>query len=326
MHVNRGLLGWGVFFIVLGAVPLAVRSGVVAADTALRAWQLWPLLLIGAGIGLVLARTRAAIVGGLVVAVTGGLMAGGALASAMEGFPGGFQACGGPGAGTPFAEQRGDLSGTARVSVSLDCGSVEIASGPGTAWNVSGTSGDGQPPTISSSSDRLTVEGRTRQTIDLADAGVAWTIALPADPVTRFDLTVNAGSARASFDGMRLDRVSADVNAGSALLDLSGATEAGTIGATVNAGSLSVVLPSADLSGSLAANAGSLQVCAPAGIDLRIRLQDNALGSNNLAEAGLEQSGDTWTTPGYGTGSAQVDLTATANLGSITLDPEGGCE
>lgn len=326
MHVNRGLLGWGVFFIVLGAVPLAVRSGVVESDVALRAWQLWPLLLIGAGIGLVLARTRAAVIGGLVVAVTGGLMAGGVLASGLEGFPSGFQACGGPGDGTPFAEQRGDLGENARVSISLDCGNVDVASAPGTAWNVSGTSGDGRAPDIGSSTDRLTVEGRTQDGLDLADAGVAWTVVLPTQPVTRFDLTVNAGSARASFAGMRLDRVSADVNAGSALLDLSAAAEPGTISATVNAGSLSVILPAADLSGSLTANAGSLQVCAPDGVDLRIRLSDNALGSNNLGEAGLEADGDTWTTPGYGSGTAQIDLTASANLGSITLDPEGGCE
>src|SRR4051794_28247992 len=62
MRVNRGLLGWGVFFLVLGAVPLVVAYGGVAASTFDRAWQLWPLLLIGAGLGLVFARTRAAVV------------------------------------------------------------------------------------------------------------------------------------------------------------------------------------------------------------------------------------------------------------------------
>ena len=72
MHVNRSLLGWGVFFLVLGSVPLAVRYGLVDAEAFATAWRLWPLLLIGAGMGLVLARTRAAIVGGLVVAATAG--------------------------------------------------------------------------------------------------------------------------------------------------------------------------------------------------------------------------------------------------------------
>ena len=31
MRVNRGLLGWGVFFVAVGAVPLAVRAGAQAA-------------------------------------------------------------------------------------------------------------------------------------------------------------------------------------------------------------------------------------------------------------------------------------------------------
>ena len=58
MRVNRGLLGWGVFFIVLGAVPLAVQAGVVSEARVREAWQLWPLILVGIGLGLVLERTR----------------------------------------------------------------------------------------------------------------------------------------------------------------------------------------------------------------------------------------------------------------------------
>ena len=77
MHVNRGLLGWGVFFIVAGAVPLAVQSGAIDPAVVRRAWELWPLILIGIGLGLVLQRTRVAIVGGLVVSVTFGLIVGG---------------------------------------------------------------------------------------------------------------------------------------------------------------------------------------------------------------------------------------------------------
>ena len=109
MHVHRGLLGWGVFFIVLGAVPLAVRAGVLDASSVAGAWQLWPLLLVGVGVGLVLARTSAALIGPLIVAVTAGLMAGGLLVTGIHGVGDGFAACGiGPGTdGTPFAEQRG---------------------------------------------------------------------------------------------------------------------------------------------------------------------------------------------------------------------------
>ncbi|HEY3335026.1 MAG TPA: hypothetical protein VGK16_07275 [Candidatus Limnocylindrales bacterium] len=329
MHVNRSLLGWGVFFIVLGAVPLTVRAGVLDAAVVAGAWQLWPLILIGAGLGLVLARSRAAVVGGLVVAVTAGLMAGSLLTNGIGGFGDGFAPCGaGPaGGGTPFAEQRGTFGAAARVSIQLDCGSVEVASAAGSTWNVAGTTRNGRPPDVNSASDRLAIEPAspgTRFGLSSA-AGVAWVVTLPQGPRTSFDLTLNAGSAHAAFDAMALDRVTADVNAGSALLDLGNATGTGTLDATVNAGSLAVILPAASVGGSLTANAGSIELCVPDGVDLRIHAGDNPLGSNNYKEAGLVQSGSTWTTPAFGIGQSRIELSTTANLGSITLNPEGGC-
>ncbi|HEY6571184.1 MAG TPA: DUF5668 domain-containing protein, partial [Candidatus Limnocylindrales bacterium] len=72
MHINRGMLGWGVFLIVAGSVPLLVQAGAVDPEVIRRVWQLWPLILIGIGLGLILQRTRAAVVGGLIVAVTCG--------------------------------------------------------------------------------------------------------------------------------------------------------------------------------------------------------------------------------------------------------------
>ena len=330
MHVNRGLLGWGVFFIVLGVVPLAVRAGVLDASTVAGAGQLWPLLLIGAGVGLVLARTRAAVVGGLIVAVTAGLMAGGLLVTGVDGFGNGFTACGlGPGNdGTPFAEQRGSFGSRTEVSVRLDCGSVEVGSAAGSDWNLAGTSHDGQPPTISSGADRLSVEPRSPSTrVGFgAAAGVQWQVTLPQAPVTSFDLQVNAGSARARFDGMALDRVGADVNAGSAFLDAGSAITVQTLEARVNAGSLAVILPVASVEGSLTANAGSIEICAPTSVDLRFHVDDNPLGGNNFEEAGLVHDGSTWSTPNFGLQSVRIELSTSANLGSITLNPDGGCE
>ena len=156
-------------------------------------------------------------------------------------------------------------------------------------------------------------------------AGVSWVVTLPDDPRTSFDLSVNAGSARGTFDGMALDEVSVDVNAGSASLDLERAADLRSLDATVNAGSLTVSLPPATLEGSLTANAGSIEICVPSGVDLRIHAGDNPLGSDNYEEAGLVQDGSTWSTPGYGSGSSQVELSTSANLGSIALNPSGGC-
>ena len=42
-------------------------------------------------------------------------------------------------------------------------------------------------------------------------------------------------------------------------------------------------------------------------------------------EAGLVQDGSTWSTPAFGLAQHQVELSTSANLGSITLNPDGGC-
>src|SRR5664280_2971296 len=76
MGVDRGRLNWGVFFIVLGAVPLAYHQGAVSSSAIGEAWRLWPLILVGIGLGFVLSRTPAAFLGGLVVAATLGLVLG----------------------------------------------------------------------------------------------------------------------------------------------------------------------------------------------------------------------------------------------------------
>jgi hypothetical protein len=323
MRVNRALLGWGVFFLVLGSVPLAVRYGLVDADAFATAWQLWPLLLIGAGLGLVLARTRAAIVGGLIVAATAGLMVGGLVVNGAGGFGTGFGSCG-TGSGTPFADQRGTLGTTAEVSLQLDCGEVEVRGIDGSGWTLRGESPDGQPPVVTDRDERLAVESQARQDrIPLGGGGNQWTVELPRDAKTGLDLSVNAGSAVGTFDGMRLDRVHVSVNAGSATLDLGRATELTALEASVNAGSLAVSLPAVSMTGDVSANAGSLELCVPDGVDLRILLEDNALGSNNFAEAGMEQFGDGWVMEGDG--RAIVNITASANLGSVTLNPDDGC-
>ena len=52
MHFDRRLLGWGVFFILVGALPLAVRGGFLDAERVSSWPSLWPVLLIGWGLGL----------------------------------------------------------------------------------------------------------------------------------------------------------------------------------------------------------------------------------------------------------------------------------
>src|SRR3954447_8575645 len=114
MRVNGRLAGWGVFLILLGAIPLLVRQGLLSSETVSRAWTLWPLLLIAAGIGLLLRRTRFEFVGGLLAAATLGILGGALLAGGSV--P--FGACGGDKTGTSFPARQGELGTSAAVELS----------------------------------------------------------------------------------------------------------------------------------------------------------------------------------------------------------------
>ena len=55
MHIDRRLVGFGLFLITVGGVMVAVRQGVLSDDDARQAWTLWPLILVGVGLSIVLA-------------------------------------------------------------------------------------------------------------------------------------------------------------------------------------------------------------------------------------------------------------------------------
>ena len=83
-------------------------------------WTLWPLILIGIGVGLVLSRTRFDFVGGLIVAATFGIMVGGLLSAGVSGFGG--ASCGStdrddgvPGPATARSASTGDVEVAARL-------------------------------------------------------------------------------------------------------------------------------------------------------------------------------------------------------------------
>lgn len=329
VRVNRGVLGWGVFFIVVGLVPLAVRAGYVDAATVRRAWELWPLILIGIGLGLVLQRTRAAFIGGLVVAVTFGLMGGSVLAVGF-GSVTGFGSCG-LGAGAVSAEsfpaQSGTLGDPARVSVEMSCGELAVSSASGSGWQLTGTSQDGTTPLIDAAAERLDIRSPDVAGFGFWQGG-DWSLTLPRDPALDLELTVNAGSAKLALDETHVTGLHVSVNAGDARINAATSPGITGIDATVNAGSLTVDLPApnAVLTGSLSANAGSIQLCVPNEVPLRISASDNPLGSNNFGSRGLARNGDVWTNQAFGVGATGIDISASANLGSITLNPESGCE
>ncbi len=322
MKANSNLIGFGLFFIVFGAILLGVRQGLIPTDVAERTWQLWPVLLIAAGLSMILAGRPAARLGGLVAAVCLGVMAGGLVGSGA-GLPIG---CGGDEAGIAFGRESGELPDGARVSVRFQCGELAVDTTEGSSWAVEGASEDGTPPTIRRDGDGITVEAADGgPAFGLSGARERWDITLPTDPTIELDVELNAGSGRLTLPRANLASVDVTVNAGSLRIDLRDVAAASTLDGTVNAGSAVVWLPDMPLEGDLTVNAGSLSICAPGDVGLRLTTGDNPISSNNFDDEGLVRSGDAWETPGFATAPIRIVLDVQANAGSVSLNPRQTC-
>ncbi|MFL5674335.1 MAG: hypothetical protein ACJ779_04970 [Chloroflexota bacterium] len=325
MQIRRGFLGWGIFLILVGAIPLAVRGGYISADDLGRLFNLWPLILIGIGVGLVLSRTRFDFIGGLIVAATIGIMVGGLLSVGVSGFSAG--SCGSNATATPFPARDGAFGSTGDVTLALDCGEMTVGAAQGSNWHLDGSDKDGSGPTVRS--DESTLEVRSRH-----EPGTAWfafgdrdtwRLTLPAAATLGLDVQVNAGRGTLDLAGATLGDVRAQVNAGSASFGLGSVAAISTVDLRLNAGSLGVTLPNLSVTGSIQANAGSVQLCVPAGAGIRLRTGQSVFANYDYAGHGLVQDGSTWTTPGFESAAVKIDLDTKANAGSFTLDPEDGC-
>jgi hypothetical protein len=321
MHINRGLLSWGVFLIVAGLIPLALRAGWLSAPQIAGWWNLWPLVLIGIGVGLVLTRTPFEVLGSVLVAGTLGLMLGAVLAIGISGFPGGV--CGDELGSTAYEEQTGAFDGPAEVDIEFNCGELAVTGAAGSTWTFAG-SGDGEvAPDIDADGSSLRVRGAERSFAPFSN-GERWNLTLPEDVALGIRVQLNAGDATVQLGAAELTDVDIQVNFGAIVAELGDATALESVDIQTNAGSASVTLPAVSLTGRLQVNAGSLEVCVPANAGVRIQT-GGGLGSNNFGDAGLVQDDDTWVSPGYADAATQIDLEAEANLGNIALNPEDGC-
>ena len=328
MRIHRDLAGWGVFFIVAGGLPLAVQTGLLDPAVLDRWWSFWPLILVGIGLGLIFTRTPLEMVGGLIVSGTFGLLAAGILTSGFSGIgdlPSGVCGSGEDGGGTPFQARTGAFGSDASVSVDVACGTVEIITNGGQSWTVEGVDDAGRGPRIEADGESLSVSSPEDDFGGFLDERDRWVVSLPT--ASRLDLlmSVDAGSVVADLQEARLGVLDVELNAGQATVILRDATEVGSVEASVNAGSLGLYLPSVSTSGTIAANAGSIKLCAPPDVALRLHTDENVLSSYDFGSAGLVQAGDTWETPAYDTAVTRIELQIDANVGSFRLNPEEGC-
>ena len=315
MRIRRGLLFWGLFFIPLGAVPLLVRAGVLRTDQIGEVWRLWPILLIGIGIAILLGRSRASVAVTVVAAVLFGTFAG-AVIAAGPGWIGGLSNCAfQDGVASSQLSRDGTFSEPASIRMTLRCGSATLRPGTAAGWRVDAVY-RGAPPVIDSGSGRLelrTPGGQTRQD---------WTVEVPAGTIGRVDLTADAAATNIDLTGVHASALAATVNAGDFKIDAgSGAVD--RINVSMNAGRLRLNLGPTATEGGLSANAGAMELCVAESSALRLNVVEQLTFGTNLANRGLVKGSDgVWTRAGSG---PMVSLRIEGNAASLTLNPEGGC-
>ena len=319
MRVDRGRLNWGVFFIVLGAVPLAYQQGLVSSSALADAWRLWPLVIVGIGLGFVLSRTPAFFVGGTVVAICLGLVFGSVIAIGPN------VSCGGDGHNPVSVSQSGTFDGGSVVNLNLQCGSASVGTTSTSQWWVVANNSGGHAPQVTSGSGLLSVTSANVQGWSFDRGKDDWQIELPSGAPMTLTASLDMGDAHFTLASANLASARFDLNLGSLHVDLSGA-KVGTLNVSTNLGAAYITLDgSSNLTGRLETNLGSLDVCLPTGLGVQVAASDS-LSSSDIGGAGLAKHGSVWQTPGYDQASHKANLTFDTSLGSLKLHPAGGCK
>ncbi len=322
MQADRRLLSWGVFFVTLGSVLLVAQGDAVDMDAVAQAARLWPILVIALGVGLLLRRTRFSLAGSMLAAAVPGLLLGGMLVAAPAAVAQVGPACSGA-RPTSLASREGAFADPATVDLRLTCGEMTVTTATGGRWQLDAGNGTGADAVVEASADRLSVTSSTRgRPLGFVRGSDAWRLTLPTASTLDLAAEIDAGRGTLDLAGARLGDVRLVVNAGEASLDLEGATLA-HLAARVNGGSAAIRLPAQDIAADLVVNAGALRICAPDDLGLRIR-HEGVLTATTYA--GLVRSGDTWQSPDYATAIHHADVTISANVASVDVNPKGGCK
>jgi hypothetical protein len=321
--INRKFLYWGVFLVAAGGVLLVAQSA-IGAQAIEELLRMWPLLVIGLGAGLLLRYSRIARVS----------LAGGVIAAAMPGLVLGALVAEAPAAGdfsmdcriadvADYDTREGAFTGFGTVDVTLDCGDVTITSVPGKGWQVQTGDIGGPAPVVNASGEQLTVESAREPRHAWNSDGDSFRISIPREALLDLRSVVNAGRGEYDLVDGQFGDLQLDVNAGEARVDLTGATVA-HLAMDLNAASATVRLPATgDLKAEFDVNAAALVICAPDTLGLRIQ-EDATLSSSTYN--GLVRSGNAWQSPDYASASSHADVTISANVGSVDVNPVGGCK
>ena len=322
MHINRGLLFWGLTLVTAGAVALAAIQGWIDLPALIDLWDYWPVILIVIGLAIVLSRTPFAVIGVIVAALVVGFAGGAAIAAGAGGFIGD---CGDV-QGTADTSSGEFTATAAEVELTMNCGDLALGLADGSGWDAVTTT-DNEPDnqiSLEAGADFLRVRSETGG-FPFSHDRQDWTITLGRDLEYDLSLTLNAAEGTVDLTDGTFSSINADPNAGSLDMDLSG-SEVAELDINLNAGSLTLTTDAeTQLAGQLSVNAGSIDLCTDPAVGLRITVDANITFSHNLDDSGLQHAGETYTSSDFATATRTIDLDLDGNAASFTLNPEEGC-
>jgi hypothetical protein len=319
MRVNNSYLYWGVFLLALGGAIAAFTYLQPEPAAVIDVLRYWPLIVIAFGVALVLRRTQFNVAGGVLAAAVPGLLLGSAIAVGPKV---GWDCAPHDSELTSLQADLGTFSASARVDVTTGCGTLTIATRPGSGWDLQAANTRGYAPVVDASPTDLSLRS-ARDDHWFGEYGRdEWGLTLPTSRIDDLNVVVNAGAGQTNLDGAEIGALALTTNAGRSTVDLATA-RVESIAAAVNAGQLSIDLPNGDdIRGTISVNAGDAEVCVPDTVGLRIR-SSGTFSSTDLN--GLALHDGAWESPGYASAAHHADLTVSVNLGSLDINPAGGC-
>ncbi len=318
MAINRRFLYAGIFLVALGGVLVAVDLSSVDTSALAGVLRLWPAALVAIGAGIVLRRSRYALVAGILASLIPGLVLGGGLAIAPEY----ASDCGTRGDVISNVTDQGTLADGADVDVNVDCGSLALETRTGSDWSVTSRTSGGRSPAVEATAQHLAVS--TSGGGDWLAAGREQLgLTLPTSRIANLSVKLAAGQSSLALDGATIDHLDVVGNAADITIAANGAAVE-NLDASLEFGRLSVQLPQqGQYTGSFRVAAGELRICVPFFLGVHVDFSGSPRG---VRINGLEADGSVWENEGYATATNRADLNVNVNFGSVLINPIGGCK
>lgn len=294
---RRGGLVGPVILIGLGVIFLLNNLGRLDWGVWLFILRLWPVLLIGAGLDLLVGR-RSVWGSLLVVVVMLGVLAGAVIFYQQRGL-----------GGTELARQSisRPLEEATSADVTLNFGLRALSVG---ALSEGGNLIEGTVELYRGERlvERYAVVGEEAQ-YSLSPEGDTWN-AFPNWParIARWDVALSPSIPMV---------LTIDSGVGETVLDLQG-LQVIELSVDGGLGTMRLTLPAqGDVEGDLNAGMGAVEILVPQGVAVRMQV-DSGL-SNVVVPAGYVRDGDTYTSPGYASAENRVQLRVEGGIGQIRI-------